>query len=263
MIVICAGTGGTITGIGRKLKELNPKIIVVGVDPVGSILAQPEELNQEGVGSYKVEGIGYDFIPKVLDRSIVDKWVKTEDRESFLMSRRLIREEGLLCGGSCGSAVVGALEAAKSLGPDQRCVVILADSVRNYMSKFLNDNWMYENGFVDNRSSVARNSIFGWWASKRVADLDLNSPITITPDVTCKEAIEVMSSQAFDMVPVQSLEDGKVLGVLTEGNLTSMITQNRIQPEDMCVKAMYKQFKQVQSLSIVSVPENTYTLCCT
>jgi cystathionine beta-synthase len=253
MVVICAGTGGTLTGIGRKLKEYNPNLIVIGVDPVGSILAQPPELNGAGVGTYKVEGIGYDFIPKVLDRSLVDQWIKTEDRESFLMARRLIREEGLLCGGSCGAAVVAALEAAKNLGPNKRCVVLLADSIRNYMSKFLNDNWMYENSFVDEKLLNSKNTIYGWWASKRVADLELNSPITITPDVSCKEAIEVMSSQAFDMVPVQSAEDGKVLGVLTEGNLMSMITHSRIQPEDMCVKAMYKQFKQVKEQIIYCV----------
>jgi cystathionine beta-synthase len=151
MVVIGAGTGGTITGVGRRLKELNPNIVVVGVDPVGSILAEPPELNEHGVGSYKVEGIGYDFIPPVLDRSVVDRWVKTTDRESFIMSRRLIREEGLLCGGSCGAAMVGALQAAKDLKEGQRCVVILADSVRNYMSKFLNDQWMYDNGFVDEK----------------------------------------------------------------------------------------------------------------
>lgn len=137
-------------------------------------------------------GIGYDFIPRVLDRDIVDRWVKTDDRASFLMARRLIREEGLLVGGSCGAAVVGALEAAKDLRPDQRCVVLLADSVRNYMSKFLNDAWMYENGFVD-ESLKQRDTIHGWWANKRVADLELNSPITISPDVSCREAIEVMS----------------------------------------------------------------------
>ena len=99
-VVISAGTGGTITGVSRRLKELNPKILIVGVDPHGSILAQPESLNSEGVGTYKVEGIGYDFIPEVLDRSVVDHWVKTKDPESFKMARRLIREEGLLCGGS-------------------------------------------------------------------------------------------------------------------------------------------------------------------
>ena len=91
--------GGTITGLARKLKEKIPNIIVVGVDPKGSILAEPDNLNDENrLKSYKVEGIGYDFIPAVLDRSIVDRWVKTDDQESFIMSRRLIREEGLLCG---------------------------------------------------------------------------------------------------------------------------------------------------------------------
>jgi cystathionine beta-synthase len=86
-------------------------------------------------------------------------------------------------------------------------VVLLADSVRNYMSKFLNDGWMHENGFVGSSTS-SKDTIYGWWAQRRVADLELNSPITITPDVSCREAIEVMTSQAFDMVPVQSSEDG-------------------------------------------------------
>eukprot|EP01041_Mallomonas_annulata_P006101 gene6101-12354_t len=245
MVVMAAGTGGTITGIGRRLLELNPNIIIVGVDPEGSILAQPTELNTIGVKSYAVEGIGYDFIPKVLDRSIVHKWIKTEDKESFLMARRLIREEGLLCGGSCGAAVVGAIQACMDLKEDQRCVVILPDSIRNYMSKFLSDSWMMETGYVDNQH-IRRDKIQSWWTDKRVADLDLNSPITISPDTTCSEAIELMSTQAFDMVPVQSHEDGKVLGVLTEGNLTSMITHNRIHPDDNVVSAMYKQFQQVQ-----------------
>lgn len=154
MIVISAGTGGTISGIARRLKELIPGIIVVGVDPKGSILAQPESLNDEKrLQSYQVEGIGYDFIPDVLDRSLIDFWVKTEDKESFQMSRRMIRQEGLLCGGSCGSAMVGALMAIRQAGmkKGQRVAVILADSVRNYMSKFLNDDWMVENKFMDSK----------------------------------------------------------------------------------------------------------------
>lgn len=142
MAVISAGTGGTITGIARRLKERNPKCIIVGVDPVGSILA-----GEEPVGSYLVEGIGYDFIPDVLKRELVDQWVKSRDRESFLTARRLIREEGLLCGGSSGSTMWGALEAAKRLGPNQNCVVILSDGVRNYMTKFIENKWMKQNGF--------------------------------------------------------------------------------------------------------------------
>jgi cystathionine beta-synthase len=142
-IVMTAGTGGTVTGIARKLKERVPNVKVIAVDPHGSILAEPENLN--GVlGSYKVEGIGYDFIPNVLERSLVDEWIKTEDKESFIMARRLIKNEGLLVGGSSGSAMSAAVQVAKRYGPGQRVVVLLADSVRNYMSKFLNDNWMAE-----------------------------------------------------------------------------------------------------------------------
>jgi cystathionine beta-synthase len=142
MIVCSAGTGGTLTGIARRLKELNPAIIVVGVDPKGSILAEPDALNDERrLESYAVEGIGYDFVPTVLDRALVDEWVKTEDLASLLMARRLIREEGLLCGGSSGSAMAGALSAAARLAPGQRCVVVLPDGIRNYMSKHLRDSW--------------------------------------------------------------------------------------------------------------------------
>jgi len=227
---------------------LNPAIIIVGVDPIGSILALPESLNSAGVGTYKVEGIGYDFIPKVLDRTLIDRWIKSEDTSSFLMARRLIREEGLLCGGSSGSAVVGALEACKDLAEGQRCVVLLADGVRNYMTKFLNDSWMYENGFTDAESYFSKSNatVVGWWSDRRVADLLLNSPITVTPEVTCRDAIHIMTSNGFDMIPVQSEDDGKVLGIITEQNLTSMIIRGRILPDEPASKAMYKQFKQVQ-----------------
>lgn len=152
MLVLGVGTGGTIAGIARKIKEKVPSCTIIGVDPFGSSLALPEELNKTDVTTYQVEGIGYDFVPTVLDRSVVDKWVKSNDAESFPMSRRLIKDEGLLCGGSSGSAMHHAIEAARSLGPTQRCVVILADGLRNYMTKFVSDEWMAQKGFAVNQN---------------------------------------------------------------------------------------------------------------
>jgi len=142
MVVAGAGTGGTISGIAKRLKEHNPQIKIIGVDPIGSILGGGDE-----VKPYLVEGIGYDFFPEVLRNELIDSYVKTNDADSFKMARRLIKEEGLFIGGSSGSAMCGALEAAKSLKAGQKCLVILPDSIRNYMSKFASNTWMKEQGF--------------------------------------------------------------------------------------------------------------------
>jgi cysteine synthase A len=144
MVVMSVGTGGTITGVAKRLKQEIPSIRVIGVDPYGSILGGGTE-----VYPYLVEGIGYDFIPDVLDNSLVDEYIKVHDKDSFIMARRLIREEGLLVGGSSGTAVFAALEAAKTLKKGQKCLIFLPDGIRNYLSKFVDDRWMREHHLLE------------------------------------------------------------------------------------------------------------------
>ncbi|XP_077323024.1 cystathionine beta-synthase-like protein [Lithobates pipiens] len=241
MMVAGAGTGGTITGLARKLKEKCPKCKVIAVDPEGSILAEPEQLNQTDKTGYEVEGIGYDFIPTVLDRSVVDEWYKSNDEESFLMARALIREEGLLCGGSSGSAMSAALKAAQHLEEGQRCVVILPDSVRNYMTKFLSDKWMTQKQFlkVDDLEGSKP-----WWWNVKVSSLSLSAPLTVLPTVNCNQTIQLLREKGFDQVPIVS-ESGLVLGMVTLGNMLSSVLAGKVKPSDPVTKVIYKQFTQV------------------
>ena len=143
MIVVGVGTGGTITGLAKRLKEEYSNIKVIGVDPYGSILGGGTEIYP-----YKVEGIGYDFFPDVLDNDLIDKYIKVNDENSFNTARDLIKNEGLLVGGSSGTAAYAALQSAQELDENQKCLVILPDSIRNYLTKFVDDNWMTKNNFM-------------------------------------------------------------------------------------------------------------------
>jgi len=243
MIVASAGTGGTVTGIGRKIKEKCPECMVIGIDPLGSILAEPEELNESSVSTYEVEGIGYDFIPTVLDRTVVDKWYKSNDAESLSMSRRLIKDEGLLCGGSSGAALSCALKAIKEadLKEDQRCVVILADGLRNYMTKFLSDQWMAERGFLPE----ANLSKQYWWWDTSVAYLKLQAPLTILPEVKIQDAIDIMKRKGFDQMPVVD-KNGGILGMVTLGSLLTGMMHKKLSPSDAVEAALYRQFQKVR-----------------
>uniref|UniRef100_A0A669PI43 Cystathionine beta-synthase n=1 Tax=Phasianus colchicus TaxID=9054 RepID=A0A669PI43_PHACC len=239
MVVIGSGTGGTVTGVARKLKEKCPECKIIGVDPEGSIVALPSELNRTNNTAVEVEGIGHDFIPTVLDRSVVDQWYKCNDRDSFLMSRRLIREEGLLCGGSSGSAMSVAVQAAKDLKDGQRCVVILPDSVRNYMSKFLNDKWMIKNGFLNDVQEHKP-----WWWNIKVQKLNLSAPLILLPEVSCQKAIEILREKGYDQAPVVA-ESGLILGMVTLSNTLTSVLAGSAQFSDPVTKVIYDQFSKI------------------
>ncbi len=233
VFVAGAGTGGTIAGVAKRLKEAKPDVHIVGADPVGSILAGPEP-----VGSYKVEGIGYDFIPDVLDRSLVDEWVKTEDRESFLMARRLIRQEGMLVGGSSGTAMWAAIQVAKRMGPGKRIVVILPDSVRNYMTKFLDDQWMRENGFTEER-----------WETSDLASLLQSLPprevCTTTSSALVADAVMVMKDRGISQLPV--VDDGRLVGIVTESDLLGRLVEGNATLSSAVAEVMFRNVRTVHA----------------
>src|SRR5690348_6493965 len=152
-LVISVGTGGTISGVGRYFKEHRPEVLIVGADPEGSVYTAKDD---QGVHPYLVEGIGKDTWPKTMDPDVVDEWIRVGDRDSFLWARRLAREEGILDGGSAGTTLYAADQVARRLGPGKRVLMLVPDSGRNYLSKFYDDNWMLEHGFLERQAPVPR-----------------------------------------------------------------------------------------------------------
>ncbi|CAN9131761.1 unnamed protein product [Alternaria alternata] len=256
-LVAGAGTGGTITGLARGLRKHKQDVKIVAADPHGSILALPASLNDERVNEgYKVEGIGYDFIPDVLEQKIVDKWYKTDDRTSFMYARRLIAEEGILVGGSSGSAMAAMVEAAKdmNLTEDDVIVVILPDSIRSYLSKFADDDWLAANDLLpptppltpDTNGASARRLSTTKQADAfhgaTIASLRLKPVTTIPSDSPCSEAIETMREKGFDQLPVSTYSSSgkaRLVGLVTLGNLLSYIAAGRATPKSSVEEVMF------------------------
>ena len=231
IVVMTAGTGGTISGIARRLKEEIPSVHVVGVDPVGSILAGPGPITP-----YKVEGIGYDFIPDVLDRSLVDQWIRSEDHQSFLMARRVIHHEGLLCGGSSGAAVWAAVEIAKEHGPDKRIAVVLPDSVRNYMTKFMDDRWMKENGFTEQS-----------WEADSMQDVLRALPprkvLSADSADTVADSVMLMKDKGVSQLPV--LDGERLVGIITESDLLGRLVEGNATLSSTVAEVMFRNVRTV------------------
>ncbi|GAC1396796.1 MAG: cystathionine beta-synthase [Chloroflexota bacterium] len=218
------GTGGTISGVGRYLKERNPSVQVVGVDPQGSIFSG------DSPRPYQVEGIGQSFLPQTADLAIVDRWVRVSDRDSFLTARRLAREEGLLVGGSSGTAVFGALQVAQELDEDKTIVVILTDTGRNYLSKVYSDDWLRQNGFLER------------FPARRVADAvmarkrDTPRLLYATPRQKVGAAIDTMQNYGISQMPVFD-ETGPLTVAAMVGSIEERTLLDRIYREPEKVEA--------------------------
>jgi cystathionine beta-synthase len=218
-VVIGMGTGGTISGAGKYLKEKNPKIRIIGVDPYGSILYETHKLGRVPDNpqprTYKMEGIGEDFLPLALDLSVVDEVIQVGDKETFLMTRRLVREEGIFAGGSCGAAVAGALRYCRNLGPERLVVVILPDSGSRYLSKVFDDDWMRENGFLESAWTAAT-------AADVLATKKIREVITTLPNDPVNGVVARMKQHDISQIPVVSA-NGELLGMATEVDLLNHI----------------------------------------
>jgi len=221
-VVIGMGTGGTISGTGRYLKEQNPDIRIIGVDPVGSLLLEtwqeghvPDEVQAK---TYKVEGIGEDFLPSALDLTVIDEVVRVGDKDSFLWARRLVREEGIFCGGSSGTALAAAMRYAQDLPSDRLVVVILPDSGSRYLSKFYDDKWMKENSFLETEwSEIPLRDVL---AVKPVQEL-----ITVQVNDRLTDVIALLKAHDISQVPVLN-PDGTLAGLVTEVDLLKHLLEN-------------------------------------
>ncbi len=219
VFVAGVGTGGTITGIGRYLKQRNPNIVIVGADPEGSIYTGDK------ARPYKVEGIGEDFMPGTFQYDIVDRWVQVSDRDSLLTARRVTREEGILIGGSGGTAMWAALQVARDFDASKTVVVLLPDTGRGYLSKVFNDDWMRENGFLDRLATPARvRDLLGYH------NRELPALVTVPVTARVREAIELLHQYSISQLPVS--RDGDMstvhalVGSIQERTLLERVFRN-------------------------------------
>lgn len=234
------GTGGTISGVGRYLKERNPGVTVVGADPEGSILSG------DSPKSYRVEGIGEDFVPATFNRQVVDEMVRVSDGESFLMARRLAREEGLLVGGSAGTAVAAAVKYARRLPPGKLVVVVMPDSGRNYLTKIFSDRWMQENGFTDSAPELATagDAIRFRHGVPRL--------ISLGPDAKAADAAALMEKHGISQLPI--VADGCVIGGINEATMVKFLHDGVDLRELSVAQVMGKPFPQVDVETDISEP---------
>lgn len=230
------GTGGTISGIARYLKSKNPKIKIIGVDPEGSIYSG------DMPGSYKVEGIGEDFIPRNVDLKVIDDIIRVSDKDSFVMARRLAREEGLLVGGSSGTAMHAALQVAQQLTENDVMVVLMPDGGRGYLSKMFSDEWMRANGFLP---SSDHSFYVSDLLDRKAKRSKIPTMVTIKPTEPVQRGIELMQEYQIDQIPVVA-DGGQNVGMLNDV-ITMQVVYERKDPSMVPINTvMGKPFPQYE-----------------
>jgi cystathionine beta-synthase len=234
-VVIGVGTGGTITGVARRLKEKNPNVRVIGVDPQGSIFAEMFRTGRKPLAQpYKVEGIGQDEKPGNVDFSVIDEIYTVSDKDSFLRTRLLARSEGIFAGGSAGSALHIALEISQTLTEQDLVVVIIPDSGTRYLSKIYNDNWMRENQFLEPRINVRAGQVVR--DKVRRADKLVSIPL----GVTVEDAVNLMREHDISQVPV--IEGGEVVGSMSEARILDILVEDPLAKRKPVAEYMEKPF---------------------
>ncbi|MBI4040716.1 MAG: cystathionine beta-synthase [Deltaproteobacteria bacterium] len=244
VLVAGMGTGGTISGIGKYLKEKNPNIQIVGVDPMGSLYYEYFKTKKMGhAHSYKIEGIGEDILPSTMDFRVVDDVVQVSDRASFQMTRKLVQQEGLFVGGSSGAAVAGALLYAHPLKQPKNIVIILPDSGDRYLSKIFNDDWMKEHGFLDHKMDLGT-------AQDILKHMGNPKLLTTHPKESIIAVIRLMREHGYSQVPV--LLGQGLLGIVTEAHLLHHLVDQAHKAQDPIEHVLTKEFIQVSLKESVS-----------
>ncbi|OMJ78806.1 hypothetical protein SteCoe_21334 [Stentor coeruleus] len=227
-LVVGSGTGGHMTGLSRKLKERIPNLKVIAVDPLGSIVRDPDNIQP---APWKAEGMGSTVVPRTCNDSCVDEWYIADDQNSFDYAKKLIRQEGIMVGGSAGSVFYAAVQLAKKLPADKRVLAMMPDGIKNYMTKFLNDRWMVQNGFM--QETITR-PVEG----KTVRDLNVQPSVTCSLSISIREAVSIMRDNNVTEIPV--VDNGKVVGVVSSAFLNKRLVAEMAKVDDNIKQSLVK-----------------------